>query len=284
MQRQIAELAGQLAEERNRGANFDRVTQALDRWTTNVCRKAKTWIPSPFVPKRHCRFSRWCLGFSALLLLRLLFSSPKFCRHVGALCESIPQLTFWRNLGCLEDMSVLSEVMGRFLLVVDWAAFIQRVRNLGLFSTFLSEAGLQRILEFPPRRPWRRILQLLTAGILLGMVGSRRPRVSIDGATGFPRMQHALVPFLVCILECAPGSVYGVLFQAPLFLCVVLRWCLCRLLHRVRLRFLSHDVALTVRRSRLFVNILSQSFAFLLLSKMSTTSSAHNREGDAERV
>ena len=33
MQRQIAELEGQLAEERNRGANFDRVAQALDRWT-----------------------------------------------------------------------------------------------------------------------------------------------------------------------------------------------------------------------------------------------------------
>ena len=34
MQRQIAELAGQLAEERNRGAILDRVAQVLDRWTT----------------------------------------------------------------------------------------------------------------------------------------------------------------------------------------------------------------------------------------------------------
>ena len=34
MQRQIAELAGQLAEERHRGASLDRVAQVLDRWTT----------------------------------------------------------------------------------------------------------------------------------------------------------------------------------------------------------------------------------------------------------
>ena len=34
MQRQIAELASQLAEERHRSANLDRVAQVLDRWTT----------------------------------------------------------------------------------------------------------------------------------------------------------------------------------------------------------------------------------------------------------
>ena len=34
MQRQIAELAGQLAEERHRGASLDREAQVLDRWTT----------------------------------------------------------------------------------------------------------------------------------------------------------------------------------------------------------------------------------------------------------
>ena len=34
MQRQIVELAGQLAEERHRGASLDRVAQVLDRWTT----------------------------------------------------------------------------------------------------------------------------------------------------------------------------------------------------------------------------------------------------------
>ena len=34
MQRQIAELASELAEERHRGASLDRVTQVLDRWTT----------------------------------------------------------------------------------------------------------------------------------------------------------------------------------------------------------------------------------------------------------
>ena len=34
MQRQIAELASQLAEERHRGASLDRVAQVLDRWTT----------------------------------------------------------------------------------------------------------------------------------------------------------------------------------------------------------------------------------------------------------
>ena len=34
MQRQIAEVAGQLAEERHRGASLDRVAQVLDRWTT----------------------------------------------------------------------------------------------------------------------------------------------------------------------------------------------------------------------------------------------------------
>ena len=33
MQRQIAELASQLAEERHRGASLDRVAQVLDRWT-----------------------------------------------------------------------------------------------------------------------------------------------------------------------------------------------------------------------------------------------------------
>ena len=33
MQRQIAELASQLAEERHRSANLDRVAQVLDRWT-----------------------------------------------------------------------------------------------------------------------------------------------------------------------------------------------------------------------------------------------------------
>ena len=36
MQRQIAELAGQLAEERHRGASLDRVAQVLDRWTTQA--------------------------------------------------------------------------------------------------------------------------------------------------------------------------------------------------------------------------------------------------------
>ena len=34
MQRQIAELASQLAEERHRSANLDRVAQVLNRWTT----------------------------------------------------------------------------------------------------------------------------------------------------------------------------------------------------------------------------------------------------------
>ena len=34
MQRQIAELAGQVAEERHRGASLDRVAKMLDRWTT----------------------------------------------------------------------------------------------------------------------------------------------------------------------------------------------------------------------------------------------------------
>ena len=34
MQRQIAELASLLAEERHRGASFDGVAQVLDRWTT----------------------------------------------------------------------------------------------------------------------------------------------------------------------------------------------------------------------------------------------------------
>ena len=34
MQRQIAEVAGQLAEERHHGASLDRVAQVLDRWTT----------------------------------------------------------------------------------------------------------------------------------------------------------------------------------------------------------------------------------------------------------
>ena len=34
MQRQIAELAGHLAEERHRGASLDRVAQVLDTWTT----------------------------------------------------------------------------------------------------------------------------------------------------------------------------------------------------------------------------------------------------------
>ena len=34
MQRQIAELAGQLAEEHHRDANLNKVAQVLDRWTT----------------------------------------------------------------------------------------------------------------------------------------------------------------------------------------------------------------------------------------------------------
>ena len=92
---------------------------------------------------------------------------------------------FRRNLGCLWHLSVLPDVMDWFLLATDWAAVIRRVRYLGLISPFLSEADLQKILELPLRRPWRRLLQLLTVGILLGMVGSRGTGGCIDGAAGF---------------------------------------------------------------------------------------------------
>ena len=44
MQRQIAELASQLAEERHRSANLDRVAQVLDRWTTQQAQQPSSDI------------------------------------------------------------------------------------------------------------------------------------------------------------------------------------------------------------------------------------------------
>ena len=58
----------------------------------------------------------------------------------------------------------------------------------------------------------------------------------------------------------------------------------CRLPHRVRHHFLSHGVAISVRSSRLLVNILSQSFAYLLPSTLPASASTCNQEGEVPTV
>ena len=61
--------------------DWEWITIAEQRQATNVCLKAKTWIPSPFVPEALSFFNDGAEVFPLLPLLRLSFS----CLFVSSL-------------------------------------------------------------------------------------------------------------------------------------------------------------------------------------------------------
>ena len=150
---------------------------------SNVCRKAKTWIPSPFLPKALSFFKRWCHGFSAFAFASpFVFPSSWLCmwqrlyrislrgsviagfQRSGSMCRSRPWGVHPANdsqaallldklleaiLSCLEDLTVLPEVKNWFLLATCCAAVFQRVRYQVLFFLFFQKRLFKKFSSYP---------------------------------------------------------------------------------------------------------------------------------------